>query len=71
MIYTAINKVYKNCRYDHTYSRYDIRENQLNARFAMLFLKVFNVRDNFDSRLSQFHIVAPSYEKHFFAMGNF
>ena len=31
----------------------------------MLFLKVFNVGDNFDSRLSQFHIVAHLYEKHF------
>ena len=33
--------------------------------FSMLFLKVFNVGDDFDSRLSQFHIVAPLYENHF------
>ena len=29
----------------------------------MIFLKVFNVGDNFDSRPSQFRIVAPLYEK--------
>ena len=27
MIYTAINKVYKNCRYDRAYGRYDLGEN--------------------------------------------
>ena len=37
----------------------------------MLFLKVFDVGDNFDSRLSQFHIVAPLYEKHFRPFADF
>ena len=37
----------------------------------MLFLKVFNVGDNFDSRLSRFHIVAPLYEKHFWPFADF
>ena len=71
MIYTAINKVYKNCRYDHAYGKYDIRENWLNARFSTLFLKVFNVGEIFDSRLSQVHIVAPLYEKHFLPFADF
>ena len=39
----------------------------------MLFLKVFNVGDNFDSWLSLFHIVAPLYvyEKHFWPFADF
>ena len=37
----------------------------------MLVLKVFNAGDNFDSRLSQFHIVAPLYEKHFWPFADF
>ena len=37
----------------------------------MLFLKVFKVGDNFDSRLRQFHIVAPFYEKHFWPFADF
>ena len=37
----------------------------------MLFLKVFNIGDNFDSRLSQFHIVATLYEKHFRLFADF
>ena len=37
----------------------------------MLFLKVFNVGDNFDFRLSRFHIVAPLYEKHFWPFADF
>ena len=37
----------------------------------MLFLKVFNVGDNFNSRLSQFHIVAPLYEKNFCPFADF
>ena len=35
------------------------------------FLKVFKVGDNFDSRLRQFHIVAPLYEKHFWPFADF
>ena len=69
MISAAINKVHKNCKYDHACGRYDMRE--LNAGFSMLFLKVFNVGDNFDSRLSQFHIVAPLYEKQFWSFADF
>ena len=34
-------------------------------------LKVFSVGDNFDSRLRQFHIVTPSYEKHFWPFADF
>ena len=30
------------------------------------FLKVFNIGDNFDSKLRQFHIFAALYENHFF-----
>ena len=37
----------------------------------MLFLKVLNVGDNFDSRLRQFHIAAPLYEKHFWPFADF
>ena len=37
----------------------------------MFFLKVFKVGDNFDSRLRQFHIVAPLYEKHFWPFADF
>ena len=37
----------------------------------MLFLKVFKVGDNFDSRLRRFHIVAPLYEKHFWPFADF
>ena len=37
----------------------------------MLFLKVFDVGDNFDSWLSLFHIVAPLYEKHFRPFADF
>ena len=38
----------------------------------MLFLKVFNVGDNFDSWLiPPFHIVAPLYEKHFWPFADF
>ena len=37
----------------------------------MLFLKVFNVGDNFDSRLRQFHIVVPLFEKHFWPFTDF
>ena len=37
----------------------------------MLFLKVFKVGDNFDSRLRRFHIVAPLYEKHVWPFADF
>ena len=37
----------------------------------MVFLKVFIVGDNFDSRPSQFHIVVPLYEKHFWPFADF
>ena len=37
----------------------------------MLFLKVFKVGDNFDSKLRQFHIFAPLYEKHFWPLADF
>ena len=37
----------------------------------MLFLKVFKLSDNFDSKLRQFHIVAPLYEKHFWSLADF
>ena len=34
-------------------------------------LKVFKVGDNFDSKLQQFHIFAPLYEKHFWPLADF
>ena len=37
----------------------------------MLFLKIFNAGDNFNSRLSQFHIFAPLYEKPFWPFADF
>ena len=35
------------------------------------FLKVFKVRDNFVSKLGQFHIFTPLYEKHFWPLADF
>ena len=37
----------------------------------MLFLKVFKLGDKSDSKLRQFHIVAPLYEKHFWPLAHF
>ena len=37
----------------------------------MLFLKVFKVGDNLDSKLRQFHIFASLYEKHFWPFADF
>ena len=37
----------------------------------MLFLKVFTVGDNLDSKLRQFHIFAPLYEQHFWLFADF
>ena len=37
----------------------------------MLSFERFNVVDNFDSRLSQFHIVAPLFKKHFWPFADF
>ena len=48
-----------------------MRENYRDARFAILFLKVFKVGDNFDSRLRRFQIVAPLYETHFWPFADF
>ena len=38
---------------------------------AMLFLKVFKVGDNFDSKLRQFHIFASLCQKHFWSLADF
>ena len=35
------------------------------------FSKVFKFRDNFNSKLRQFHIFAPLYEKHFWPLADF
>ena len=35
------------------------------------FFKVFNIGDNFDSKLRQFHIFAALYEKHFLPFADF
>ena len=37
----------------------------------MLFLKIFKLGDNFDSKLRQFHIVVPLYEKYFWQLADF
>ena len=37
----------------------------------MLFLKVFKVGDNLNSKLRQFHIFAPLYEKYFWPFADF
>ena len=37
----------------------------------MLFLKVFKVGDNLDSKLRQFHIFASLYKKHFWPFADF
>ena len=37
----------------------------------MLFLKAFNVGNNFDSKLRQFHIFTPLCEKHFWSFADF
>ena len=37
----------------------------------MLFLTIFIVGDSFYSKLRQFHIVAPFYEKHFWPLADF
>ena len=48
----------------------DVREKLARCKVCF-FLKVFKVGDNFDSRLRQFHIVAPLYEKHFGPFADF